>query len=201
MTASEIAETLIKHKGAILLKLTQEDVDVYVFLRSVRNDQKLIHVFQFIFRSYFRLDSVGLNSEFKKKFFVLMAERESDLKSTLTELACIGRQKIQFSFATKLLHMQNSGLPIYDSQVAVVTGLRVMGKTPKERIESCNFIYETLKIHYQNLCANGKVRGIIDDFRTKFKVTQEEVSDTKVIDFLLWALGGKLSWDRTKASE
>src|SRR3989344_4255422 len=99
----------------------------------------------------------------------------------------------QFSFATKLLHAIDNNSPISDAKI-----LRVFYKrrrtdgSKEEKIKSCLEIYEFLKDTYSCFLQEGQLKKLILKFREKFDVTENKMSDIKVVDFIIWSLG-KLS--------
>lgn len=73
---SDILEEITARANDIQMRLAAEDVDVYLFLLdrirtsggNITND----YTFQFLFRSYYRLDNAGLSKQFKSAYFELM---------------------------------------------------------------------------------------------------------------------------------
>jgi hypothetical protein len=103
---------------SIVREIGREAVDVYGFLADefARGSVVGNYVFQFTYRSFYRLDNAGLTPEFKSKYFALLEEsrnvREIDLRRLVEELYAIpnrkGQRSLQFSFVTKLA---NTDLP------------------------------------------------------------------------------------------
>jgi len=134
-----------------------------------------------------------LTQRFFKEYFIILSNRETDLRKILDRLYIIprknGTKAVHFSFVTKLLHTENNNLPIYDSLVGKAFGLRVTGKTKKDKIDSCVEIYDKLKWYYKKLLNSRRVKGIILAFRRNFNCDKKKISDTKVLDFIIWANG------------
>ncbi|MCX6720336.1 MAG: hypothetical protein NTW11_00835 [Candidatus Staskawiczbacteria bacterium] len=192
----QIIQEIIKKQDEILLKITQESVDVYLFLKNEykKGNIKNNTLFQFVFRSFYRLDNAGLSDEIKNHYFELMAEGKNNLEDILLELYEFKNSKnqktIQFSFATKLLHTLDNSKPIFDAEVSRVFHKSRQGKTKDEKIKSCVSIYEFLKSAYSDLLQDEKIKKIILKFRSDFNVEDKnEMSDTKVLDFIIWSLG------------
>ena len=59
---------------AVLAHLKPESLEVYSFLRArfAEGDIANDGLFQFLFRSFYRLDNAGLSDDFKQDFFRLM---------------------------------------------------------------------------------------------------------------------------------
>jgi len=110
----------LEEKSETLANLNQGSIDVLKFLQSefYKGDVSRNQLFQFVFRSFYRLDNAGLTPEFKKKYFELMESSRGkqlfDIKIILCELEKFPRTKekkkgeekgsLQFSFATKLMN-------------------------------------------------------------------------------------------------
>lgn len=188
-------EEIFKNQDKILEKINDESISVYLFLKDQykKGDIKNNTLFQFVFRSYYRLDNAGLGDNLKEHYFKLLGNKQKDLGKILSELYEIPTARkiktIQFSFATKLLHTINENNPIFDSEVSDVIHRKMIGKTKDEKIRSCLEIYEFLKETYSNLLKDKKIKIVILNFRSKFNVTKDKISDIKVLDFIIWSLG------------
>lgn len=189
-----IIDKIINRKEDIFNEIKQESIDVYIFLLEQYDEGNISnnYLFQFIFRSYYRLDNAGLSPECKEVFFKLLNNKEKNLNKILDTLYNIptlrGLNAIQFSFATKLLNMIDSNSPIYDSQVGDVINQRVTGNSKETKIQSCNQILVNLESLYKILLGDKKIRDIVSKFRIKYD-KQNKCSDAKILDFILWALG------------
>jgi len=193
----EVIKEIFKKQDIILSKIERESIDVYLYLKKEfeKGDVKNNLVFQFVFRSFYRLDNAGLSNKLKENFFELLVNKESDLEKILEELYKIPNRKdqntIQISFATKLLHTLDNDKPIIDAEVSQVFP-KIKAKTggsKEEKIKFCLKIYEELKNIFLNLLQDEEIRKIISKFRFKFNVNRENISDIKVLDFIIWSLG------------
>ncbi|MDD3608083.1 MAG: hypothetical protein PHQ20_04850 [Candidatus Moranbacteria bacterium] len=193
--AEEIANEIWNKRKEILEKIGQESIDVYLFLKKEfkKGNIKNNKVFQFVFRSYYRLDSAGLSEGIKNEYFDLMAQQVTNLKKILLELYKIktlrNKNTVQFSFATKLLHTIDENNPIWDTEVVRVMKIKISGLGYKEKIESCYESYEKLKQRFEDLLVDKRSKKVIFQFRNKFKVNKNQISDVKVLDFIIWTLG------------
>jgi hypothetical protein len=103
-----------------------------------------------------------------------------------------GRQSLQFSFATKLLHMTNPSLPIFDSQIAgfyffqeAATGLNL-----QQRIDGFAAFHDFLVNKYARVLKCGLLAEAIQEYRCQLK--PQHVTDEKIVDSLIWAFVGLL---------
>lgn len=192
---SNIAKEISTHQKEILSDADlPESIAVYIFLKDehAKNDRNDL-IFQFVFRSFYGMDRAGLSSDLKKHFFKLLRQKEGDLKIILDELYEIPSLKklnaVHFVFATKLLHTLDDGNPIFDSRVAKVVGRPVNDADKDTRIRYCIEFYAQLKNTYHDLLEEDGIKKVIQEFRKKFHVTREQISDEKVLDFIIWTLG------------
>ena len=190
-----IVNEILRMEKEVFSNISLESISVYVFLKNEyeKGNIKDNTLFQFVFRSYYRLDNGGLGDDLKKKYFELLADKQNDLRKILLELYSIPNirnlQAIQFSFATKLLHTINNNNPIFDAKVSRVFTKRVSGSSMEEKIDSCLEIYEFLKNMYSMLIVDEQIIILISDFREKFSVKKNDISDIKILDFIIWSLG------------
>jgi len=126
--ADKLIERVLRAQREILANLNQESIDVYKFLQAEfsKGDVTKNHLFQFVYRSFYRLDNAGLTPEFKMRYFELMessrGKQPFDIEIILCELEKFPRIKekkkgeekgsFQFSFATKLIKPKSRRLPI-----------------------------------------------------------------------------------------
>jgi hypothetical protein len=163
----------------------RESAAVYSFLQSEfgRDSVTGNPVFQFVYRSFYRLDNAGLNPDFHKIYFGLMEKLRGacdldlrDLVLTLSDKE-LSRKKVetyQFSFVTKLAHTVNpNGYPIYDSEIGRAFEFRPPhNKDPIKRLDRNFQFYEILRQLYIPL-------GV-------------EIPQTKLIDFIFWSAGKQI---------
>ena len=167
--------------------------------------------FQKTYKDYFKLGRV-LSSEWIQDYFRLMNggvdglrprqdERLRGNHNEVTDLLlrvihhlrgvyfdCKKKDRVDFSFSTKLLHVLNPDLPIYDSTVREFYCLRgVSGGNADARIRKCAPLYKHLISEYQCVLDTDALAGPIAAFRRRFRGRGEEVfTDIKVIDTLIW---------------
>ncbi len=108
-----------------------------------------------------------------------------------------GRQSLQFSFATKVLHMTNQHLPIYDSQVAAFYFFQEpeikKPNDPKDvqrRIAEFVTFHDFLMQEYVRVLQNNLLAPAIQEFRVR--LSPQHFTDEKIVDSLIWAFVGLL---------
>jgi hypothetical protein len=184
-------ETFVCLRDVGLLGL-EESIRVYEWLEAHKEEPENA-VFQFVFRSYYRIDNAGLTSDWKERYFEFLSQRERSLKTILEGLYHIPTKKnvksLQFSFATKLLHTLDTNQPIYDSKVAELLGLPVKKGTDfAANITTCIAVYENLRQAQQQLLLDEGIKNQIAALKDRYK---SQISDEKALDFLLWSAGKK----------
>jgi hypothetical protein len=110
--ASHIAKEIISNQARIINELGEEPIAVYRLLSSefAKGGVDKNPLFQFVFRSYYRLDNAGLTPAFKSRYFELMENARVtgviDLQAIATDLyrfkSLRHRKTLQFSFITKV---------------------------------------------------------------------------------------------------
>ena len=201
-SAEEIVEMLAKNKEGLISNIDIESIVVYSFLKekynqvSEKEKTKIDdnYLFKFMFRSYYRLDNAGLSDSFKDKYFQLLDDKVSDLKTILEVLYDIktlrGYNTVQFSFASKLLHTIDNSNPIFDSNIGFIIGDKPGGMRKDEKISSCTEFYKKMIILYMELIKHSEIQSYISEFKaTCKKYTSIDISDIKILDFMLWSLG------------
>ena len=155
---------------------------------------------------YWRLNAARLCENYRNVYFqTLQAQHQNvlaggplpavdhltmQLYNTPTNLN--GGQRLQFSFATKLVHMVQSTKPIYDSRISTYYFFQTPKSQllPAERIWTLTAFYEFLTEEYERILQNNLLAASIQHFRNHFN--PQHFSDQKVIDSLLWAYVIKL---------
>lgn len=96
-------------------------------------------------------------------------------------------QTLQFSYPTKLCHMVDPTLPIYDSRVALFYLFQEPSTDwPRTmRITAYIAFHEFLKCEYARVLSVNLLKPAIDGFKQKFNPKQH--TDEKIIDWLIWA--------------
>jgi hypothetical protein len=173
-------------KGIAKLKKDNTPLDLYLWL--IKNQKS--EIYPFVFKHFFVLNRM---SSIKQKGIDELILKKSKVSSFADLLMHIDNEKYQFSFASKILHMQNPELPIYDSHIADIIGWNFQNKksklkhcnTRKEKISELNKLWEEFqktwteftKKDYSHCCE------LFNKALPKYK----NISRTKKLDFVMWA--------------
>lgn len=195
---------LQKTKIFTVLRRRTKDIKNYLSLKErfesgidVRTDI----AFQEDYKSFYVMRTAGLRSEHFHKYFELLHNRELDLQAILKAMHEIpdlqNRLTLQLSFATKLLHTIDNNLPIYDNfirrkfyDMVSHADFKVLYRDGfEERINNRVTIYHKLIGAYQMMMQDRRIIEIINTWRVVFKYSKVEISDVKVLDYLIWGLG------------
>jgi hypothetical protein len=141
----------------------------------------------------------GVSDNFYTSYFAALSAATSQpptLNGLCEELALSstrknGTQTVQFSFATKLLHMVQPQFPIYDSRVCrfYLFQQQVPTKlTPRQKMSRLIPFHNFLIAEYARVISSGQLAPAIAAFRQHFNAQKH--SDEKIVDWLIWALVG-----------
>ncbi len=186
----------------------------YFLIREKYLSKNLNDQFKKIFCGFYVMNGArGLNKLQKNEFFKLLSSQETDLEKILKTLYEIygykNSHKLFLSFGTKLLHTINEKLPIYDGNIAYILELpaQIYSVSIEERMNNRISIYNDLKRKFNVLLANIEIQMHLKDVRQelqnkaeldKFDWGDKYISDTKLLDSLLWALYPILKQAREK---
>ncbi len=199
-----------KNSEEIVRAIGHESVEVYRFLSDEFSRGSILEnfVFQFTYRSFYRLDSAGLTPEFKQKYFVLLEKARNqpdvDLTGIIRQLFEFpnhrGHQSLQFSFSSKLANTVNPHYPIYDAEVAKVFGFRAPYnyKTFDVRLSEYLTFYTWLRDIYLEIINLGALQRPRELFRNIYAAPPDWMPEIKVLDFIFWS-AGKLSYEVNQA--
>ncbi|KAB7889539.1 hypothetical protein [Poseidonibacter ostreae] len=205
LMTEKVLTTILENKDKALNKLDIESFHVYNFINEqyketedVRNN----HLFQFTYRSFYRLDNAGLTPDFKKRYFELLQEyrtKEISLKDICIDLyeykTRIGYNSVQFSFATKLANTIDASYPIYDSEVIKLFNfnqpyyLKDRDLKIDKYLEQYKYISSTSK----ELLLNKNIILILNSMNSIFGESSVKMEESKKLDTLMWAVGKVLN--------
>ncbi len=190
-----------RNASKIVARIEPASIHVYLFLadRFVATDIENDHVFQLLFRSYYRLDTAGLTPEFKAAYFRLMAKAKRKSESEVREFAKHlykypnrkGQKTLQYSFATKLANLVTPSTPIYDSEVASLLSFKPPSHklSFEARLETYQEFLDGLSETYRAVIRKDLLPKTVFAFRRAFCDEASRIPNTKTLDFIFWAAG------------
>ncbi|MSU54793.1 MAG: hypothetical protein EXS48_03125 [Candidatus Staskawiczbacteria bacterium] len=211
MENKKIIESLKQHRVEIINTLSANNwrhFRYYFLIKERYLSNNIDDQFERVFCGFYIMNGArGLTKQQKKEFFKLLSSRENDLEKILKSLYKVpgfkNSRRIFLSFGTKLLHTINEKLPIYDGNISYVLELpsQTYPASFEEKIKNRIDIYKTLKEKFDILLADVKIKNFITSIRqvlqnkaelNKFIWQNKYISDTKLLDSLLWALYSNL---------
>lgn len=186
-----------RHIDIVLEATPEKSVADYDWLvneltkRNVATDSE----YQQKYKTYWSMNSAHLAANFYAAYFGALERLKRTIKPDLRQLCrCLyrtptqreNRRSLQFSFATKLIHMVNRDAPIYDSMVRQFFYIREPSRKRQinDRIDDFLTLYSFLAEEYERVRQEGVLDGAISAFQTRFNPNQ--FSNNKVIDLLIW---------------
>lgn len=184
---------------SIFDNLSHESIDVYNFLRTefINSNVNENYLFQFVYRSFYRLDNAGLTTQFKTEYFNLLQQHRKfecfDFAKILHRLYEIENHKsqntFQFSFVSKMQSTIDPNKPIYDNEVATVFSF--VKSSYKADFNSRYHFYsnQLAKIEqtYNSIIESNSLENALIQFDTKFQ--NNDLPVIKKLDFIFWTAG------------
>lgn len=194
----KIIDFIEENSDEIVENIEFESIVTYNFLKKqfADFDVRKNYLFQFVYRSFYRLDNAGLTSEFKNEYFIILEEYRnqnffnfSDVLQRLYEIPSRrGLNTFQFSFTTKMLNMIDEQMPIYDSEVAKTFGF-IRPYTPSfdKKLDIYLNQYEVIKDAYLEILNKHLLPKTNICFDEKFK--EYKINEIKKLEFIFWSAG------------
>jgi hypothetical protein len=191
-------ELINRHFDKLLETVGQADIEPYVWMirelpnRDVTRDEE----FQKKYCSYWALNGAHLGQSFRTEYFRLL-EREKcspgsaevervTRKLFETPVNSKGKKALEFAFASKLVHMVNTGLPVYDRMVETFYFLpRSFAGKPEKKLQNLLASYQFLVKEYDRILRERILADALEAFRRRFCLPPL-YSDHKIIDTLIW---------------
>ena len=178
-------------------------ISVYVdIMQSIETENTIKPFTRCAYENYYGMVQAHLKKEWREKYFkyadkCLKNNKKPTFSEAMKEIGKYGNDKMQPSFVSKLVHSINKTEPIYDSKVKIfLEKEEPQGEKVEERIKSAIRIYEEIWDFYNNNEYAVLRKQMLKVFDEKFPLAKR-ISETKKIDFVIWALGKK----RRKLSE
>ncbi len=200
MKLTEITNRIIDIEDSLIDKISKTNLEVYKFIQDefINSDVSKNFVFQFVYCNFYTLDMKKVDAKFIQGYFELMQNQKGtvglDLETLLFNVYKIetGRAlKFNYSFTSKLAHTIDNNIPIWDSRIAEVFGLK-LSSVKDNGVNGDNFRdrIETLQGVYKKILSENLIKSTLLLFNEKFN--EYEISDTKKLDFIFWAAGKHL---------
>ena len=198
-TTEEIINIIENNAQSIIDNIANESIDVFNFLRAqfAISDVTENYLFQFVYRSFYRLDNAGLTNQFKNEYFSIMQEYiqldNFDFATILNRLFHIvnhkGQNTFQFSFVTKMQNTLYNDRPIYDNEVVKVFAFNPprQSSTFNEKLEIYLTRLSIIEQTYNSINVNNRLQNIQNIFNNKFPLN--DLGQVKKLDFIFWSTG------------
>lgn len=176
----------------------KKDIEPYIWLLEtlpeidVTNHPK----FQQVYRDYWKLNPARLDDKFVAAYFSLLQElkNQTDINVEAVSRHLLntpshtnGRHSLQFSFASKLVHMLKPDHPVYDKMVDDFFFFPSGAAKEVREVKLTRLLssYSFLSQEYKRILEQDLLVGAIITFRQHFQVG-ENYTDQKIIDTLIW---------------
>src|SRR5260370_24738995 len=153
------------------------------------------------------MGAARLGDEFCKAYFEHLEELKALGRADVGRIAIRiygvglnkkGGRKLHLSFSTKMAHMLQPDMPVYDSLVAQFFFLPEYGATFDEKLRNRLESYQFLIAEYQRILREDILERSIDAFRERFPVAKT-FTGTKIVDTLIWRFAAMLSGGAVKS--
>ena len=191
---SPIIKKVKANEKKIIETLKHESISTYLFLQEQfsQGDITENHLFHFVYKAFFGMNVARFSESFFKEYFKILEKHrninEYDIYKVTEQLKTFDhRNRLNFSFASKIFSLVMVGFPIYDSEVSKVFCLKKSyNKSYKERLQLLCDQYQHLIEVYDYILEEGELSSTIKLFKDKFG---NKLADYKIIDFIFWQLG------------
>ncbi|MCX6247159.1 MAG: hypothetical protein NTW10_05450 [Bacteroidetes bacterium] len=159
----------------------QRKVNQYVAIKESNGDDIL---FRKNFISLYVLRFINQDHYFDVLKNYCSNKNHLELKSVIEAL---DKERVNFSFATKLMHTVDNDLPIYDSLIsrALCLPKRDYNIDKKVRMENCATIYSNLKSINELIFRHDMLNESLDLFKKNIS-SSNKLSKAKRVDFIIW---------------
>lgn len=179
----------------------KEQVAIYCdMMQRISLEGKITPVIRFAYENFYGMKQAGLPQNWRDRYFEKANEYLRNInKSILSfdnlmdEIGVCDEKSIQPVFASKLLHTLNNNEPIYDSRVRnfLETGDPNGGNLEKRKKSAIKIYKERIKSFYCAGNHSALKELMLHTFNENYAPVDSHyiISDTKKIDFIIWALG------------
>ena len=140
--------------------------------------------FQTTFNAFYR---VRRNKKWRDVFYKYFERVKNNKNIKFEEILRYIYKKtgcIEASFSSKMLATINPNMPIWDQYVLKNLNIEVLGKNKQEKLDNTiNTYYKIIEIEKQKMEQQDIIQAI-KEFKQEFK--EYELSDIKILDYILW---------------
>ena len=168
------------------------NIDIYERIAKNFRDIEDISIkdndFQKDFNSFYK---VRRDSNWRNNYYTFFQKNKNRKSITYFEIlkAISTADNVESSFASKMLATINPNKPIIDKNVLNYFGFKIEGLKKEDRIKSAISVYNKIEKEYEKLLNDKKVKNTIMEL--KQLIGKYELSDTKILDYILWCKGKK----------
>lgn len=157
-----------------------EVLELYKKSKNISKDR----YFQRKFNGFFR---VRKNKEWQENFYNFFEKNRRNKNLKLEDILKYfykktGRKDV--SFSSKLLHLINLKMPIYDSVVCKNLDL----KNNPSNLDECFEKYNKIIKWYKDFLQSEESKKWVNEFDQVFPEFKKKISNVKKIDFILWQM-------------
>lgn len=198
MKTTEITTLIEQNAPQIINNIDFESIELYNILKSEfeKSDVTKSSKFQSAFNTFYGLDNVGFNEDFKVKYFKLIEHYRNltalDIEKVFIDLERIknfeGKDSIILSFASKLMCTVDDSIPIYDKEVCdVFSFTEPLDVDFGMVIDILLNQLEIMQDHFNEIIERNLLPLSLKLFDEKFK--GNDISLIKKLDFIFWSFG------------
>lgn len=159
--------------------------NLYSMDLSIKNND-----FQKNFNSFY---NVRRDENWRKKYYNYFEKNKKRKDIRFSEIleAISDSNSVESSFASKMLATINPEKPILDKNILNYFGFKIEGLNREKRIKCAIDVYDKIEKEYKKMLKDNTVKNTIMEL--KKLLGQYELSDTKVLDYILWCKGKKVT--------
>lgn len=165
------------------------------YIRIISDIDPLNNIFQVTFNDYYK---VRRDANWRTVYYKCFSELKDKKDITFDEIITYlydnlpqtekGKNRVEASFASKMLATINPSMPILDSQVLINMGLMLSDSNDtNKKLRTAISVYEEMIRRYDEYQKADECKEAISLFNTYFP-SYSKLSATKKIDFFLWGM-------------
>ena len=199
---------ILKNQVAIIdkIKASENHFEEYLKLMKYIEFNDLNSGFQELYRKFWGMNRAISHDDFYDKYFSYFNDNNDiELKKLIEDLSerkinNRGYKTAQLSFSSKLLHMKNPHLPIFDQHIKHFYFLPDYSiiQPIEKRIDRFLNDYKFLKLEFERIIENKLLGDFPNQIKREFNC---EITDEKAIDSIIWAFSSLLSEGAIKRGE